>query len=410
MSRKITQIAVAGGILANTLGTATLVSAYNGTTDYPENKKTDFIVTEIDVRNNKVSVMFDDTYRVFKGFKIFGGEIDDENLNMVYPGEYNGEIEYLSHDANMSNWEDIEAGSEKSYETERDLSGNLAGTMGYYYLFWSSRSIPAMNMSRGRINYSGCVSSSEYIENEDAVCRVELWADGMLHYQPYVGWERLNEFGTGEGEEGDYYIYKDGQWVLKVQPQPESELEPGSEPDPEPEPEPEPGPEPEPEPESEPESTSETKIEYVEKEVIKEVPVEKRVEVQVPVEKIVVETKEVIKEVPIVGQTILETGLLASAELEVQDDGEKEEDASDEESAQVEDEDIENAEDDIPSGELAPIGAEEVEVPMLGKDLQIDNGLFVKITTFLAGLISAVAVFMLVVIFRKRQRGNGSDK
>ena len=49
-------------------------------------------------------------------------------------------------------------------------------------------------------------------------------------------------------------------------------------------------------------------------------------------------------------------------------------------------------------------------MPMLGKDLQIDNGLFVKIMTFLAGLISAVAVFMLVVIFRKRQRGSDSDK
>ena len=428
MSKKIAQVAVAGGILMNVLGGTTLASAYSGETSYPENIVGPLIITEVDVRNNSVSAFFRDDNNleaVFKGVGVSEGEIDDDKLNLAYPGVDTGVVRYVEYNLWTENWVETEVGIERTYGIDGNLlAENASGEMSFYYLYSNNLDDSSLNINGGRMNYRECLESEEYQSNDEAVCRAELWADGWLRYRPYVRWKRFADFGENEGEEGDYFVYRDNIWLNgRIVEDMErvsgdngwikddgtnSGGEEGVENN----------------LEGVDSEEGKPRIEYVEKvveaikevpvekivEIVREVPVEKIVEVleevpvekiveiitevparevkevfkEVPVEKIAVETKEVVREVLTTSQAI-ESGENVQAEQESES---------------------ENGEEILPDEESVKM--EEIEVPMLGRET--NNNLLEKIMTFMAGLVSALAILGLVFAFKRKGGRIRSDQ
>ena len=425
MAKKIKTIVLTGGILANTLGVVP-VGAYSGETTYPENKKTHFVVTMVDVRNNKFSAFFYRSTSVFKGARLFGGEIDDTNLEKITEHTTKVKNEYFKYDFYMDSWEDIPSGEERTFNTSANLAANTPNTLAFTFLYWTSATNKNLNIWRGRMNYDRCASSEAYLTNEEAICRAEIWADGVLHYQPYLDWTRL---GLADDPEQDFVqVYKNNGWVNeRIKEEVLSEPEP----------------EPEPEPESEPVDGGENKdgggggelegeksnggeeiktvevIKEVPVEVIKEVPVEKVVEkevekivevpvekmievaaekrIEVPIEKKTTEIKEVIREVPVFAN-MLSDDLSDIAQLEVEDKTiETDDDVKDNE-AEISSDDVDDV--NIDDSELK--SPDEIDLPELGRE---DNAeVNSKLAIFSAGMISAIALLVLVVAFRKKKQ------
>lgn len=434
MAKKIVSAVAAGGILANVLG-GIPVSAYNGETAYPENKKVPFVITMVDIRNSKFSAYFYNTNTsIFKGVRIFGGEIDDTAMNKITENTTKAKNEYFRYDLRMDTWEEgtVSNKVEMTFDTSANLALNTPNTLGFYYLFWVSSTNKNLNIRRGRMNYDRCASSDAYLENEEAICRAEVWADGMLHYQPYIDWTRLP---LADDPDQDFIqVYKNNSWVNErireeVLPEPEPEPEPGSEPEPmrgEENTEGGGGGEPEGGTGSESEGSGEN-IKIVE--VIKEVPVEKVVEkevekivevpvekiiemptekrVEVPVEKKVVEIKEVIREIPVFQNVLTENQLLKT---EVETGAEN--DITDDEIT-LED-DVKNNETDDKAGDVIEeidntelMDPEEIDLPELGWG-DDNKELNSKLAVFLAGGVSAAALLTLAVVFRKKKQKRSS--
>ena len=442
MSKKIAQIAVAGGILVNALSGTTLVSAHSGETDYPENIVGPLVITEVDVRNNSVSAFFRDENNLeseFKGIGVFEGEISDDELNSAYPGVDTGVMKYVEYNLWTENWEETGVGVERTYGIDGNLlTKNASGALSFYYLFSSNTDDSSLNINRGRMNYRECLDSAEYRGNKEAICRAELWSDGWLRYRPYVRWKRFADFGTNKGEEGDYFVYRDNIWLngrivedmervsgdngwieddggeIGGGADDSSEIVgdgsevtsdgsetmgdgsvvigDGSETV---------------SSDSEVVGDGESKprIEYVEKiiEVAKEVSVEKLIEVvkEVPIEKIVEITKEVpiekvvevITTVPVKEIKEIPVEKIKEVTREVAVAGKMEEGSKD---MQVDE--PEKEVETLLSAE--PTNKEEIEVPMLGRET--DSSLPERIMTFAAGLVSALAVLGLVLAFKRK--------
>ena len=425
MAKKVVTMVAAGGILANTLGTLA-VSAYSGETEYPENKKNSFVVTMVDVRNSKFSAYFyEKSANVFKGMRLFGGEITDTAMNKITGNATNVKNEYFRYDLYLDTWEDISNRVERTFDTSADLALNTPNTLGFTYLFWNSSTNHNLNIRRGRMNYDRCVSSEVYVENEEAICRAEVWADGMLHYQPYIDWMRLSM--ADDPDQDFVQVYKNNSWT--------SERIRGEDPEPEPEPEPEPG-------DVDPsggasgsgesggeaegseenikivEVIKEVPVEkIIEKEVVKEVPVEKIVEVlvekkvevpvekrvEVPVEKrveIPIEKEVITREVPMFANMLSDSQLI---EANTEEDNSEENPKDDVENNETEEN---NDTEDVDNIEL--MSPDNVELPDLGQENDRKDWAS-KIAIFSAGLISAAALLILAVAFRKKKQ-NGVDK
>ena len=450
MAKKITTVVVAGGILANTLG-ALGVSAYSGDTKYPENKKNALVVTMLDVRNSRFSAYFYNKLgNVFKGVRLFGGEISDAAIEKV-TGDVTAKNEYFRYDLYMDTWEGIGNWVEFTFDTTADLALNTANTLAYTWLYTNSASVTNLNIGRGRLNYSRCVSSEAYFENETAICRAEVWADGVVHYQPYIDWTRLEM--PDDPEEDFVQVYKGTNWVSE---RIRGTDEPATDPDPtpadpvvnsEPSPvDPTPGenpvvnPEPEPVVEVVKEVIKEVPVEKIVKvpvEKIVEVPVEKIVEVpvekvveipvekrvEVPVEKKVTEIKEVIREVPVFANIL--SGEQTTAELSLTTGSEALDEISaeatrggvvenngtgeDAEGGLAKSDDAELAGELMNPSEAELADLDNVELPELGRE-DDSRDWAAKLATFSAGLVSALALLILAVAFRrKKQKGEISE-
>ncbi|MDO4889678.1 MAG: hypothetical protein Q4A25_03260 [Candidatus Saccharibacteria bacterium] len=450
MAKKVVTMVAAGGILANTLGTLA-VSAYSGETEYPENKKNSFVVTMVDVRNSKFSAYFyEKSANVFKGMRLFGGEITDTAMNKITGNATNVKNEYFRYDLYLDTWEDISNRVERTFDTSADLALNTPNTLGFTYLFWNSSTNHNLNIRRGRMNYDRCVSSEVYVENEEAICRAEVWADGMLHYQPYIDWMRLSM--ADDPDQDFVQVYKNNSWT--------SERIRGEDPEPEPEPgdvDPSGGASgssesgggadgessdgggtsgegggggDEPRGDGGVEGSEENiKIvevikevpveKIIEKEVVKEVPVEKIVEVlvekkvevpvekrvEVPVEKrveIPIEKEVIIREVPMFANMLSDSQLI-EANTDTEEDNSEENPKDDVENNETEEN---NDAEDVDNIEL--MSPDNVELPDLGQENDRKDWAS-KIAIFSAGLISAAALLILAVAFRKKKQ-NGVDK
>lgn len=389
MVKKIMAGVVTGGILINVLGGTINVGAYSGETFYPENEKVGLVPTAIDTRNSRISAVFGferDFGQVFKGLKFFEGEIDDDLLNLVYPGEDHGVFEYLTYDHETEGWKDIPTGEEFTLKTEEPLEDNTAGTLGFTYLFWSDAYSQAMNMYRGRINYSRCINSIAFQENEEAICRAELWEDGKLHYQPYIDWERLT---LDDDTTNDFVsVYKEHAWTekrIRGEDETETEVAKGDN----------------------DVAEEENKVDDKkgngdddgdggQKNKNIEVPVEKETIKEVPVEKRVVEIKEVVREVPMFANMLEDDptfGIEPALETESDLDDVKNNDTDDNEAEVEEDAEL-----------MQP---DNIELPELGRE-DDSREWASKSTIFLAGLISAAALLIFVIVFRKKQQQQDS--
>ena len=417
MAKKIISAVVAGGILANTLG-AIPVNAYSGETAYPENKKVALVITAVDVRNSRFSAYFYNTNTsIFKGMRVFGGEIDDATMNKITESTTRARNEYYRYDLRMSTWEEgtVSNGVEMTFDTTVDLASNVANTLGFYYLLWISPTNKNLNIRRGRMNYDRCASSEVYLENVEAICRAEIWADGMLHYQPYIDWTRLDL--PDDPEQDFVQVYKNNSWIserIREEVLPEPEPEPESEPELELEPGlPEPaddeikrggvvedeesirgdgGGE-----SSETSGGENIKIIEVVKEVEKEVPIEKIVEVpivekvevpiekivEVPVEKRVVEIKEVVREIPVFASLLAEKSAQAAGSSEVETEAKNEFKLSTEQEE--------------------PMMPDDIEIPELGREIK-DELWNSKVAVFSAGVVSALSLLILTVVFKKKKQ------
>ena len=449
MAKKIKSMMLVGGVLINILGTAP-VGAYSGESVYPENKKTHFVVTMIDVRNSRFSAFFYRSTSVLKGMRLFGGEISDTEIEKITERTTRAKNEYFKYDFYMDTWEDIASKEEKTFDTDANLALNTPNTLAFTFLYWTSATNKNLNIWRGRLNYDRCVTSEAYLANDEAICRAEIWDDGLLHYQPYVGWNRLE---TVDDAESDFVqVYKSNNWVSErireEEPEPvdlsgdvgglengdsdggggDSDGGSGSG-------------------DSEDdgdgaiskedenikvvEIIKEVPVEIevirevpIEKEVIKEVPVEKIIEkrveipvekvvevpveriievpvekrVELPVEKKVTEIKEVIREVPVFANLLADVQMDSGGE-EVE--GDSEETVEDSNNQIMEDSDVQ----EIDTVEYAGVIKEpevkeidDIEVPNLGRE---DNS---KWAILSAGLVSALALLVLVVAFSRRKQ------
>lgn len=489
MAKKITTMVVAGGALINALGIgATPVGAYSGATVYPENEKLSFVITMIDVKRSRFSSYFynNSAISVFKGMRLFGGEISDAGMNAITERTETAYNEYFKYDFYMDTWEDIDNKVETTFNTNEDLSLNTPNTLAFTYLFWDNATTKNLNIRRGRINYNSCMISGPYWENEDTICRAEIWADGKLHYQPYVGWTRL---ATDDDPDQDFVkVYKDNNWVDEriretSDPDPDEFWEEnwwdegGDEPSDNPSDNPDnPGDDPSDDPSDNPsdenpgdstsgtdsstsDSTSgdsgdggdsdsgsgvseegsgaETKIievpvevvkevikevpveKIVEKEVVKEIPVEKVIEKEVPIEKIVetpvekivevpverkvTEIKEIIREVPVFANLLSDS---QSVEDEVIVENTTDKDETSEEDSDS-DEALEIDSDRTEDEDL--VEPDDVDLPELGRESS-NKEWYSKLAVFSAGLISALAILVLAVIFKRRKQKDESVK
>ena len=415
MNKKIIRVVAAGGILANAMGNGALASAFSEYTAYPENENYGVIVTKVDERNNLVSLYFDEPDNpeaVFRGVKLVNGGLGDWGLESIDFTSMPWTTEYLSISMYNEGFEDMARGEERTFALSPELAGSDVKEAGIVYLFWNNAEEQILNTRRGRMSYSRCADSEIYQNTPEAICRVEKGTDGKIYYQPYVEWERLS-LPDEAGEEREIFVYQDDEWISKIINREEEdetgadegggaagdtesgEGKDGGEVDSD-------------------ESASGPEIRYVdrivevpvEKKVVEkvevEVPMEKivteKVEVQVPVEKTIVDTREVVREVPVLANIVSE---VASATIG-SDDGIEEGEATSSE----EEEDTTNNEEDGPMVEGKIADMEELEVPELGKEVEKDNGLASKIAVFVAGLVSAVAILILAIAFKKKQGEN----
>ena len=412
MSKKIVRVAVvAGGLLANTIGSGAMVFAYDEYTAYPENENYGITVTMVDERNNLASLYFDEPDNpeaVFKGVKLVNGFLGDWGLDSINFTSAPWTTEYLSTSMYDGDFEEMARGEERTFTISSDLAGSDVKEAGMIYLFWNNAEEQILNTRRGRMNYSRCAESEIYLNTEEAICRAEKDEDEKLYYQPYVGWKRLNLPDETE-DEREISVFKDGEWVKEtINKKEENETgtdEGGGT-------------------EGDTESgggedggkVDETEIRYIEK--IVEVPVEKKViekvevevpvekivtekvEVQVPVEKTVVDTREVVREVPVLANMVNET---ASATVSMDGLAEEGEAILSEEDASREDTDADIEEDaSMVEGKIAD--PEELEVPELGKEVKKDDDLVSRIAIIAAGIISAAAILFLATVFRRKKQ------
>ena len=418
MAKKIKSMMLVGGVLANILG-GVPVGAYSGESIYPENKKTHFVVTMVDVRNSRFSAFFYRSTSVFKGVRLFGGEISDAEIEEITEETTEAKNEYFKYDFYMDSWEDITSREEKTFNTDANLALNTPNTLAFTFLYWTSATNKNLNIWRGRLNYNRCVTSEAYLANDEAICRAEIWDDGELHYQPYVNWDRLE---TEDDTESDFIqVYKNNNWtserIRELEPVDEGSVggleggdlgsgdsgggsESGNS-------------------EANGDGNGDEDIKIVEiikevpveievirevpveKEVIKEVPVEKIIEkrvevpvekvvevpvekiIEVPVEKKVTEIKEVIREVPVFANLLADVQMDSGGE-EVEEDSDVQEIDTAEYAGVIKEPEVKEIDD--------------IEVPNLGRE---DNS---KWAILSAGLVSALALLVLAVAFRRKKQ------
>lgn len=455
MNKKFLQLLMAGSVLTNVLGGMTAVSAYDGPTDYPDNSASGLIMTMIDVRNNEMSIVLrHNSYRdgVLKGFEFVEGEISDDEIHSIYLDETHTFKTYVKDSIYDSDWQDKYSGEEFTYAGERMtnlLSENTDGTLVGFYLFQVSLSSASLNYFRTRINYSRCTESEQYMNNDGAICRAEIWDDGMIHYQPYIGWDRLTMNDEDVSANKTIQVYESNDWVSRVigdstggdstddgtgttgDETSTTDGETGTTGD---------------ETDAtgddiggddgDPLNEEETpEIRYVDRivevpvikevevpvvrEIVKEVPVEKtvveKVEVEVPVEKTKVEVREIVKEVPVLSNAAPTQAAgvidgLAGVDTAVESLDQPAEFESNESSEVVEG-DVEAKTDEVEDNSLEYVDTEEVaELPILGKEPRpIDNNTSGKIAAILAGIISALALVVLAIVYRRKKREDQID-
>ena len=433
MNKRISTVVVAGGILTNVIG-GVVATAYEGPTTYETNSRQGFIITKIDIRKNDMGFVFQHSeypQGILKGYDVADGEISDGELETINFMKSHKFRSYLVDSINVPGWKDIASNKEVLPLGMNDrLAANTAGTFAVAYLVQPSTEVETTEILRERVDYSRCLNSEEYQNNDAALCRAEIWEDGKIHYQPYVNWERLAMSDENTEVDREIAIFKKNAWVSVTLEGTGRRGEPvgsessggdignsagGSEPSG--------GDIGNSAGGSEPSGGTgvEPEIRYVEKEVIKEVikevPVEKEVikKVEVPVEKEVVVEKEVpiirevVKEVPVEKEIVSEAMVISEpsgAELteatlsekggeelgNINDLTEKDE-KNDEEG--VQDEKIEESQDVVTEGP-------EIEPPVLGKESPQNSAeVSSKIAMVVAGMIAALALTTLVLVYRK---------
>ena len=419
MNKRISTVVVAGGILTNVMG-GVVATAYEGPTIYETNSRQGFIITKIDIRKNDMGFVFQHSeypQGILKGYDVADGEISDgelETINFMNSHKFRS---YLVDSINVPGWKDIASNKEVLPLGMNDrLAANTAGTFAVAYLVQPLTEVETTEILRERVDYSRCLNSEEYQNNDTALCRAEIWEDGKIHYQPYVNWERLAMSDENTEVDREIAIFKKNAWVSVILEGTGRGGEPvggessggdignsagGSEPS--------------------GGTGVEPEIRYVEKEVIKEVPVEKEVikEVEVPVEKEVVKEVAVEKEVPIIREIVkevpVEKEIVSEAMVISEPSGAELTEATlseggDEELGNINDsteKDEKNDEDGVQDEKIEESQAvvteePEIEPPVLGKESPQNSAeVSSKIAMVVAGMIAALALTTLALVYRK---------
>ena len=433
MNKRISTVVVAGGILTNVMG-GVVATAYEGPTIYETNSRQGFIITKIDIRKNDMGFVFQHSeypQGILKGYDVADGEISDgelETINFMNSHKFRS---YLVDSINVPGWKDIASNKEVLPLGMNDrLAANTAGTFAVAYLVQPLTEVETTEILRERVDYSRCLNSEEYQNNDTALCRAEIWEDGKIHYQPYVNWERLAMSDENTEVDREIAIFKKNAWVSVTLEGTGRGGEPvggepsggdignsagGSEPS--------------------GGTGVEPEIRYVEKEVIKEVikevpvekevikevPVEKEVikEVEVPVEKEVVKEvvvekevpiiKEVVKEVPVEKEIVSEAMAISEpsgaelTEATLSEGGDEELGNINDSTEKDEKNDEDGVQDEkIEESQAAVTEEPEIEPPVLGKESPQNSAeVSSKIAMVVAGMIAALALTTLALVYRK---------
>lgn len=432
MTKKVSQLVVATSITISALS-GVVANAYGGMTDYNTNDKSGLVITAIDVRNNTMSLLLqhnDYSQGILRGFELVDGEIDDDELNTIYLDEEHNFKSYLKNSMYDPNWRNRDTGEEFSYDSmNHNLTENTDGTFAAVYLFKISPESNSTNLFRTRIDYSRCLNSEQFQNGDNAICRAEIWEDGRIYYQPYVGWDRLVMTDEDTSVDREIRVFKDGGWDSQMIEHVgdtddtggtseggsagemggtndtggtgigggtsdtgetggrESEGGDGGG--------------------STREETTEPEVKYIEKVV--EIPVEK--EVKVPVEKEVIKEVPVEKKIEVPIEKVKEVAVFGGIEelgeksfMNLALSGKSGDDSID---GETEEEDVAKNDEDAEEFEDIPTENTEVELPMLGKDKpQNTTENHSRIAVIIAGIISAVALVTLAIVYRKRKQSN----
>lgn len=420
MNKRISTAVVAGGILTNVMG-GIVATAYEGPTIYETNSRQGFIITKIDIRKNDMGFVFQHSeypQGILKGYDVADGEISDSELETINFMKSHKFRSYLVDSINVPGWKDIASNKEVLPLGMNDrLAANTAGTFAVAYLVQPSTEVETTEILRERVDYSRCLNSKEYQNNDTALCRAEIWEDGKIHYQPYVNWERLAMSDENTEADREIAIFKKNVWVSVTLEGTGRGGEPvggepsggdignsagGSEPS--------------------GGTGVEPEIRYIEKEVIKEVikevPVEKEVikEVEVPVEKEVIKEVAVEKEVPIIREIVKEVPVekeIVSEAMVISEPSGAEltevtlSEGGDEELGNINDSTEKNDEDGvqdekIEESQTVVTEEPEIEPPVLGKESPQNSAeVSSKIAMVVAGMIAALALTTLALVYRK---------
>lgn len=211
MKRQFKKIAVAAGLLVNALSPFSSIKV-NAAELYPLNQRHDFIVTRIDHRKQEISFVYENTSRIPVFANVFYGDATDEQIAEAHDYIPNFSLEIVNYRDGGSTWQGFESNKEYTIPSTNVMGWNDLGNL-YYIMGYKEDENSEVEVEIGRAKYDRCLNAELYRSSSTAFCRVEIWDDGKIHYQPYEGWNRLV---VGDEEENAGSITKENIKTVTV--------------------------------------------------------------------------------------------------------------------------------------------------------------------------------------------------
>ena len=190
-------------MVAATAGT--LVKNVSAAISYKRNERLGFVATEIDIANNQITFHLDDpfggTSRVPKGVILYYGNVTDSTHSTMTWGVPGGASVVYRYTERVDGWEGIELGAEKTITSGVDLSANASGELFYTFIYNENATNTTPYYDKGVLNYSACTESGEYqADPETMVCRSTV-VGNTVYDQVYV-WTAVDRNASSEEEGG----------------------------------------------------------------------------------------------------------------------------------------------------------------------------------------------------------------
>lgn len=184
-------------------------------TEYTYNQMGDFMITNIDIKNNRVAFIYEesmpDGLTPYSLDIFWKDDLTDEWLEAQTGQIGVGVAEVYRSTEDSSTWVGLQQGREIYVDSNADLQFNQSKTLAYVLTLYDPAGSDRRDYVWGKVDFSACARAVEF-DVETMTCRAEHWPeDGLLHYHPYQGWNRVS---TAE----DALTLGAGQmaWVIKT--------------------------------------------------------------------------------------------------------------------------------------------------------------------------------------------------